>query len=203
MSTDLQIKSLQGLGALISFALGRARVPDNELFVWDQAVLNSQDEPEFKKPIDDERIIVIVRAARLDLLQSGFQPVPDNWLTCFITRDELTSSSQLGWPAALAEQHRTQVVCREISAAILRLSAAMPEADGVESTQSRRGRLNRDESEAKRTEMLAKLRQHPTMTDDLSSLATEIGVSESTVRRWIGEEQRRFTELQGRNDIEQ
>ena len=61
---------------------------------------------------------------------------------------------------------------------------------------ARRGRLNRDDSNAKRTAMLVLLRQHPTIKDDLPLLASKVGASESTIRRWLAEEEQKFRESQ-------
>ncbi len=56
----------------------------------------------------------------------------------------------------------------------------------------RRGRLPKGESAAKRAEMLATLSQHPTLKDDVAKLANMVGVSESTARRWLEEEEERY-----------
>ncbi len=58
----------------------------------------------------------------------------------------------------------------------------------------RAGRLPRDESEAMRAAMLAKLIKHPSMKDDIPALAREAGVNERTARRWIEEDQKRYEE---------
>ncbi len=65
---------------------------------------------------------------------------------------------------------------------------------------SRRGRLNKADSEIKHTEMLAKLRQHPTLKDEPARLAVNIGVSESTVRRWLAEDDKKYRESQAKDD---
>jgi hypothetical protein len=58
----------------------------------------------------------------------------------------------------------------------------------------RRGRLPKAESDAKRASMLATLREHPSLKDDVGHLARMVNVGESTVRRWLGEEQQMYLE---------
>ncbi len=58
----------------------------------------------------------------------------------------------------------------------------------------RRGRLPKAEGDAKRVDMLAKLRQHPTLKEDVGKLAGMVGVSEPTARRWLDEEEQRYRE---------
>jgi hypothetical protein len=60
--------------------------------------------------------------------------------------------------------------------------------------RSRRGRLNKAESEAKRAQMLATLCQHPSLKDDPGKLAAMVGVSSLTVRRWLDDEERKYRE---------
>ncbi|TWT88004.1 hypothetical protein Pla100_57340 [Neorhodopirellula pilleata] len=62
---------------------------------------------------------------------------------------------------------------------------------------TRKGRLRKAESELRRTQMLAELRSHPTLKDDPAKLATMVGVSESTARRWIDDEAEKY---QSRNN---
>lgn len=58
----------------------------------------------------------------------------------------------------------------------------------------RRGRLTKDESEAKRAQLLATIKEHSSLKDDPTVLARMIGVSESTIRRWIGQEEQAYFE---------
>ena len=66
-------------------------------------------------------------------------------------------------------------------------------ADAPNATK-RRGRLPKGESEAKRADMLAKIHQHPSLKDDVPELARMVDVGESTVRRWLDEEERKYRE---------
>jgi hypothetical protein len=59
-------------------------------------------------------------------------------------------------------------------------------------SRPKRGRLNKQESEAKRTAMLAMIRQHPSLKDDPEQLAENVGVSESTIRRWLADEEEKY-----------
>ncbi len=67
------------------------------------------------------------------------------------------------------------------------------ESGQVEST-IRRGRLPKGESEAKHTEMLVVLRQHPSLKDDPARLAKEIKIGIKTVKRWLDDDRRKYTE---------
>jgi len=53
----------------------------------------------------------------------------------------------------------------------------------------RRGRLPKDDSDAKRASFLAKLRTHPSLKEDPKMLAKETDVSEATARRWLKKEE--------------
>lgn len=64
----------------------------------------------------------------------------------------------------------------------------------------RRGRLTNEESDAKRTAMLAMIRQHPSLKDDCDLLAGKIGVAAQTVRRWISEEEDKFLKTRAGRD---
>jgi len=59
----------------------------------------------------------------------------------------------------------------------------------------RRGRLPKAESQLLETNMMARLREHPTLMDDPEQLATLTGVSPSTARRLIDSEREKFSEL--------
>jgi hypothetical protein len=50
---------------------------------------------------------------------------------------------------------------------------------------TRRGRMPKAESEARRAAMQAKLTKYPAMKDDIPALASEAGVSERQARRWV------------------
>lgn len=58
----------------------------------------------------------------------------------------------------------------------------------------RRGRMPKHDAEAKRVAMLALIVQHPTLKNDPKKLASEIGASESSVRRWLQAEEERYLE---------
>lgn len=60
-------------------------------------------------------------------------------------------------------------------------------ADLLPGASPRRGRLSLQDSEFFRTRMLVILRQHPTQKDFPKDLAKQVGVGESTVRRWLEE----------------
>lgn len=62
----------------------------------------------------------------------------------------------------------------------------------------RRGRLPKTESDLLKTNMLAHLREHPTLADDPARLATLVGVSEPTARRFIESERMKFAEMNRR-----
>lgn len=75
--------------------------------------------------------------------------------------------------------------------------AASPEATAAKSESAgeppkRRGRLKKEDSKAKQAHMLATIRQHPSLKDDLEQLATMVGVGVSTVRRWLAEEEKKY-----------
>ena len=56
----------------------------------------------------------------------------------------------------------------------------------------RRGRLKKGESEAKKSQMLAKIREHDSLKFDIPELVRIVRVSESTVRRWLKEEDTKY-----------
>lgn len=66
---------------------------------------------------------------------------------------------------------------------------------GARPTGERAGRLPKEDSKILRAVMLAKIREHPTLKEDIPALASAVGVSESTIRRWLDEEQQKFNEL--------
>lgn len=66
----------------------------------------------------------------------------------------------------------------------------------------RQGRLPKEESAIRRTRFLAELREHPTMKDDPAKLAAIVGISDSTARRWLKAEKRKFLEFQRRQPEE-
>lgn len=57
---------------------------------------------------------------------------------------------------------------------------------------SRKGRLPKEESAARRATMLATLRQHPSYRDDIPKLAAACGVKSPTVTRWLEEETQKY-----------
>lgn len=63
----------------------------------------------------------------------------------------------------------------------------------------KRGRLSKAESDAKRAYMLAKIRMHATLKDDPAELANIVGVSETTVRRWLDEEEQKYLDSRAAN----
>ena len=77
--------------------------------------------------------------------------------------------------------------------AVEELEAATPALRPRESPTPRRsGRLPKSESEAKRTAMLAMVRQHPSLKDDPDTLAGILDVSDMTIRRWLEDEERKY-----------
>jgi hypothetical protein len=62
-----------------------------------------------------------------------------------------------------------------------------------------RGRLNKDDSKAKRASLLATIRQHPSLKDDPAKLGGMVGVSESTARRWLNDEEKKYRESRAAN----
>lgn len=59
--------------------------------------------------------------------------------------------------------------------------------DNAVGGRRRRGRLPADEKKTRYMYMLALLTEHPTLKDDPKKLARQMGMHESTVRRWIDE----------------
>jgi hypothetical protein len=55
-----------------------------------------------------------------------------------------------------------------------------------------KGRLRTIDSKAKRAQLLATIRQYPAMKDHPAKLAREVGVGESTVRRWLDAEEQAY-----------
>jgi hypothetical protein len=75
-------------------------------------------------------------------------------------------------------------------------------AGGIVEGEAHRGRLPKDEAEARRTAMLATVRKHPSLKDDPERLGPMVGVSVSSIRRWLAEEERKFQESVGARDEE-
>ena len=65
--------------------------------------------------------------------------------------------------------------------------------------QPRRGRLSKEESSIRKTQMLLILRQHLSLKDDPATLANMTGVSESTIRRWLDEEEQTYRDSMAAN----
>jgi hypothetical protein len=65
--------------------------------------------------------------------------------------------------------------------------------------ERRGGRLRKDDSDAKRVLMLATLRAHPSLRDAPGTLGNMVGVSESTARRWLEDEERKYRESKAAN----
>lgn len=63
----------------------------------------------------------------------------------------------------------------------------------------RRGRMPKEESKTKQSLMLATIRRHPSMQDDPAKLAGMVGASESTVRRWLFEEEQKYLNSRAAN----
>ena len=75
-------------------------------------------------------------------------------------------------------------------------AAKAGESDKANPTNSatNRGRLPKEESEAKRAHFLATIKEHPSLKDDPATLSTMVRVSESTIRRWTGQEEQAYFE---------
>ena len=58
--------------------------------------------------------------------------------------------------------------------------------------QQRRGRLSREDSEDRRTRMLAMLRAHPTLMGEHAVLSSILGISRDTIRKWLFEERAKY-----------
>jgi hypothetical protein len=69
-------------------------------------------------------------------------------------------------------------------------------------TRKRIGRLPKGEKAILRAQFMATIREHPTMKDTPGVLALSLGMSESTVRRWINEEWETYARLSRRDDAE-
>ena len=108
-STEAQITAIKSFGTFLHFALMRARVPPDEIQSFER-FCSKQGFPRR----DDSGIASEIRERRKVLLKTEF-PVPDGWLTCRVTRDDLANSPEA--------QGKTQAACDEIAAAILRLEA--------------------------------------------------------------------------------
>jgi hypothetical protein len=99
-----------------------------------------------------------------------------------VMASDLAKAERANAPARLANVKPTEVL-----AAAEKIE---PSANGDGS--GRRGRLAKDDAEAKRAHLLATIRNHPSLKDDAHKLAGMIGVSESTVRRWIENEENQY-----------
>ena len=62
-----------------------------------------------------------------------------------------------------------------------------PKETSDSSHVNRRGRLSKEESQLRKTSMLAHLREHRTLKDNPELLANLVDVSASTIRRWLNE----------------
>ena len=77
-----------------------------------------------------------------------------------------------------------------------RLSSVVPE---IGNFKGRRGRLGKDESSIKKANMLDLIREHTSLRDDPAKLAKMVEVSESTVRRWLDDEEQKFLKSRAAN----
>jgi hypothetical protein len=113
---------------------------------------------------------------------------------------------QFGKPVPLSNENRQKIlaVLRNLIAEAQAIEPPKPataqagEAEAGE-PKRKRGRMVKDESEAKRAQMLATIRQHPTLIDDPVKLAGDVGVSESTARRWLEEEREKYRQSKAAN----
>ncbi len=96
----------------------------------------------------------------------------------------------------LANDLRIALLATEIRAEALAM--VVPTDPVVGKPAGRRGRLPKSESKALKTNMLAHLREHPTLADDPKKLAGLVGLSEATARRLIDSEREKFNELNRR-----
>jgi hypothetical protein len=76
------------------------------------------------------------------------------------------------------------------------------QSDAPVPSKSRRGRLPKEEKDILRAQFMATIREHPTMVDSPGVLASSLGMSESTVRRWIDDERKKYARLSRRGDVE-
>lgn len=84
----------------------------------------------------------------------------------------------------------------ELRMAVAELQARIDEAQGGGdgAVGKRRGRLPKDESDARKAAMMAYLVKHPSMKDDLPALAREVGADRKTVESWLQEMERQYRE---------
>ena len=106
------------------------------------------------------------------------------------TESVRTPEDRLRWIAE-ANEYQQRLQNKILSKATGGLLPA--DVEPLEKAQ-RRGRLPKEESDAKRAQMLATLRQHCSLKDDICRLADMVGVSESTARRWLEEEEQKYRE---------
>ena len=97
-----------------------------------------------------------------------------------------TNSSQIEFDSFIDLVRRAIRVLPKIE------DAATPAAEKPAEAVKLRGRLSRNESGSKRTLLLATIRQHPSLKDDPKQLASIVRVSESTVRRWLKQEENKY-----------
>jgi DNA-binding transcriptional regulator YiaG len=110
------------------------------------------------------------------------------------------------------EQSEYQKESREVAEEVRRIllvrlasfenSTIKTAKDATESRNLRRGRLPKGERAILRAQFLATIREHPTMVDSPGVLASSLGMSESTVRRWVSEEMEKYARLSRRRDAE-
>lgn len=86
--------------------------------------------------------------------------------------------------------------CDTIAAGLEAVAATpVDEATPPEATNGRKGRLPKDESDARRSYMFALLKDNPRLIDTPAELARLVDVGKSTVLRWYEEERKNEAEL--------
>ncbi len=85
---------------------------------------------------------------------------------------------------ALGNPELTAKAIDAIARALLTKVSPKPAA-GLDTPIRKVGRLNKQESEARKAELLAKCSAHPTLMNDFQALAESVGVSKDTCRRWL------------------
>lgn len=120
-------------------------------------------------------------------------PIPRLWSRMTILDRELEEWERLAKVALRAlEQAEPGATAIPATARTVPDLTAPPPVVVEQQQQQRRGRLPKEEREAKRASMLATIRQHSSLKDDPAKLAADIGVSESTIRRWLDDEQEAY-----------
>jgi len=165
---------------------GRLTVDDVERIKGGALVTQTQR----REPVDNRNIadINLLSDCSRRLFQIIKQEAPKFGFDPERLWDKATDAESMYWSQFIDEATR-----RETPAA----NIGNPQHQQLDPTPktSRRGRLPKEESEAKRAAMLATLRKHPSLKDDVKELARQVGAPERTVRRWLDSEDEEYRKI--------